>query len=61
MLKVLVGRHDPVKEPRRQREGADSCQEPGVALLPLLDVEAGGALCNELGTLADLLGKEKWV
>ena len=55
MLKVLVGRDDPVEEPRGERQGADSCQQPGVALLALLDVEAGGALGDEFGSLADLL------
>ncbi len=57
VLKVLVGRDDAVEEPGRERQRGDGREEPGVALLALLDVEPSGALADELGPLADLLWK----
>ena len=51
----LVRRYDSVEESRRQGEGGDGGEEPGIALLALFHVEPRGALAYELGPLADLL------
>ena len=70
VLEALVGRHHSVQKPKiissdirielqsppgSEGEAGHSRQQPGVSQLPLLHVKPGGALGNELWSLANFL------